>query len=574
MILIPVGQSAQARPGELTPVVDPTIGPATDIVFTSLGFGTTITGLYPPEPVAQDPAAPYPESNPAGFTSITTYAGTLNTASVSDPTLTAEMYCINLRVQTQTGVGYQSGTWEESNVPNIGYVTRILNNYYPTTEEPTGLTPEERGAAVQAAIWYFTDGYVVSTSSPTVRAAAAAIVAATQSAGPVVEPPPPDVSITPPTTSAPVGTPAGPFVVAAENAAEVTVSALDGYTMFSDAAGTIPIANPSTVPSGTQIWVRGTTATSEEVVLRARAAVTVQRGQVYLYDGETPGLDDAQRLILADTAELDASAEASAAFFAVGGLTVDKTFAGEAAGQQGPIQLVVDCGEGYVFTEDIAAGTDTTQTFTYADIPVGSTCVVTEPTTGATTAVAVTTDAPQQAVITEDEAAVTITNTVTYLPGALNVVKTITGTGAGAQGEIILSVVCGDVLDETIVIPAGSAAGDYAQPYTDLPAGTICTVTEEQTGATSAVEVSGGEPVTVTIAPGATVGALVTNTVTPVPPAPPITPERPQPHTGGLPATGADAPVPALFAGGGALAAGLALLAAASYLRRRQSAAQ
>jgi TQXA domain-containing protein len=515
LVMFPLGPAAHARIDDATPIGDGRIGPNTEIQITSLGPGATLPGLEPPSPITQDPQAPYPTSNPEGYASVSTFAGTIVASSVSDPSLTAEMYCINLRVSTYVGIGYESGSWEESNVPNIGYVTYILNNFYPTVPEPAGLSANQQAAAVQSAIWYFTDGYVLSTTaSSTVREATAAIVAAAQAAGPVVEPPAPGVSITPESDRVGATSSAGPYTVTAGGATDVTVSVPGGYAMFTDEAGTEPLANPATVPSGTDIWVRVPDGSPREAVINARATVTVQRGQVYLYDGNTPDLADAQRLILADTAELDAVDSAVAEFLAVGSLTVSKAFAGEALGLQGDIQLAIDCGEGYAYTADIPAGTASTQTFTYSDIPVGTTCTVTEPVTGANTVVDVSTDADQDAEITSEGAAVTITNTVTYLPGALRVVKNIDGDAAGQQGAISLRIVCGDVLDETFEIPAGSAAGDYEQVHSDLAAGTECTVTETETGETTQVQVATGDPVTVEIQPGATVDASLANAVT------------------------------------------------------------
>ncbi|KAA9135941.1 thioester domain-containing protein [Microbacterium caowuchunii] len=516
LIVLPLGQAAQANiPDEGAPIAEPITGPNTEIYLSNTGDGQNVTGGRPATGTTQDPTAAYPDAPPAGYTGVSTFAGTIITRAVSDPSLTAEMYCINLGVQTASGVGYESGTWDESNVSNIGYVTYILNNYFPTTGAPASLgSDDERAAAVQAAIWYFTDGFVLSAGTSAVRTAAAAIVADAQTNGPVVEPPAPEVSIAPPTASAPVGAAAGPFTVTAENAAQVTVSVPAGYAMFADAGATQPIANDSAVASGTQIWVTSTSTVANETTLRARAVVTVQRGQVYLYDGNTPGRTDAQRLILADTTELDALAEATPSFFATGGLTVNKAFAGDGVGSQGAIQLSIDCGEGYVFTADIAAGADTAQEFTYSGIPVDNTCTVTEPTTGANTVVDVTTDAPQSATVTSAGASVTVTNTVTFLPGSLLVTKALSGAAAGQQGEIVIDVVCGDVLDESFVIPAGSVAGEYSQTYGDLPAGTECEISESSTGATEQVQVTPSETVTVEIEPGAEVTAAVSNEVT------------------------------------------------------------
>jgi TQXA domain-containing protein len=58
------------------------------------------------------------------------------------------------------------GTWNSANVPNVDYVGRLLNDYYPNTNEPASLTGGPKAAAVQAAIWYFTDKYVLRADDP------------------------------------------------------------------------------------------------------------------------------------------------------------------------------------------------------------------------------------------------------------------------------------------------------------------------------------------------------------------------------------------------------------------------
>ena len=68
--------------------------------------------------------------------------------------------------------------------------------------------------------------------------------------------------------------------------------------MFSDAAGSVPIPNETTVPSGQKIWMRSTGPPIP--VLQATASAVVPTGNVYLYDGNA-GLNDAQKLILAET---------------------------------------------------------------------------------------------------------------------------------------------------------------------------------------------------------------------------------------------------------------------------------
>lgn len=108
----------------------------------------------------------------------------------------------------------------------------------------------------------------------------------------------------------------------------------------------------------------------------------------------------------------------------------------------------------------------------------------------------------------------TLLNTITSRAGELRVVKSLTGTGAGSQGAIVLSIVCGDALNETFTIPARSSAGEYTRTFGDLPAGSECTVTETETGAATGVQVDGDGPVTVTVPAGAGVAAVLANEVT------------------------------------------------------------
>ena len=62
-------------------------------------------------------------------------------------------------------------------------MARLLNEYYPNTTEPAALAnANQTAAAVQAAIWYFTDKYVLNTADP-LHGAVAAIVADIQRRG-------------------------------------------------------------------------------------------------------------------------------------------------------------------------------------------------------------------------------------------------------------------------------------------------------------------------------------------------------------------------------------------------------
>jgi len=509
------------------PDVTPINGPATDLTVANpaTGEGQAVTGFLPPVGTPFDPTAGYPTSDPAGYDPANeAFAGIIR-AIAEDTGDILSMYCIDIRTSTFSGLGYTNGTWDESTVPNVGYIARILNSYYPTvpTEPAAAATVNARAAAVQAAIWFFSDGYVVAASDP-LNPIVASIVADVLAAGPLPEPSPPDISITPATASGAVGSVIGPFTVTAAATGgatpDVTLTIPAGVTAYSDAAGTIEIPDGSTVPSGTQIWLRG--AAPGSVSIGATATVEVPTGNVYLYDQSTPGVEAAQKLILAETADIKADATATVELFATGSLVVDKTIAGGAAGAQGEVVLDVECtldgetvlSESVVIPAETEAGTTSTR---FDGIQVDSECTVTEPTTGETAAVEVTTTITDDVTIAADtDAQITVTNTYEVRPGSLVVTKRIAGAAAGSQGQVELAVECvqdgTSVLSETVVITAGQAAGDTEASFTGIPAGSVCTVTETTTGETATVTVTTDLPDPVTISPAEGGELLVTNT--------------------------------------------------------------
>ncbi len=74
---------------------------------------------------------PYPPST-AGFTPLNEgFAGVI----LANPG-SLQMYCINILTPTNIGYGYNLGTWDEANVYNVGFVARLLNDYYPNTAQP------------------------------------------------------------------------------------------------------------------------------------------------------------------------------------------------------------------------------------------------------------------------------------------------------------------------------------------------------------------------------------------------------------------------------------------------------
>jgi hypothetical protein len=475
-----------------------------------------------------DPAtAPYPPSNPTtGWTSKDeSFAGVIHGTPTGGGS-TLNLYCIDINTDTTTGIGYELGSWDAGGVsPRVGYVARLLNDYYPHTNEPAGLTDlNQKAAAVQAAIWFFSDRYVLSTADP-LHNTVVAIVNKVQHDGPLIEPPPPSLTITPPILSGPAGSVVGPFTVTTNTgrrrgrrpraAGDATVTATGG-SMYSDPAGTAAIVNGTKVPSGKQIWMRAAPGSSS-AVLDAKATATVPSGNVYLYAGNN-GVADAQRLILAENATLTTDVQATANFFPVGSLEVKKTIAGPAAGSQGPVVIHVACTDGKDRPDvSIPAGAhagDTTTT--YHDIPAGTLCTATETSNGsnATTKVVVTGAGQQVTIRSGQTETVHVTNTYSFAPGSLIVTKTIAGPAAGQQGAISIHTECnGTALTPDFVIDPTTPAGDHVKRYDDIPAPATCRITETADGSSHAVSVAvEGSGQTVSVGAGEIVTAGISDT--------------------------------------------------------------
>ena len=103
----------------------------------------------------------------------------------------------------------------------------------------------------------------------------------------------------------------GPYVITTNDPAGATVSAV-GATMFADAGGSSAIANGAVVPTGTPIWLASSAVGS--ATLTAVAQADVPSGNVYLYSGNIANVDDAQKLILAQSVTVTANATAPAEF--------------------------------------------------------------------------------------------------------------------------------------------------------------------------------------------------------------------------------------------------------------------
>ena len=190
-----------------------------------------------------------------------------------------------------------------------------------------------------------------------------------------------------------------------------------------------------------------------------------------------------------------------------------KRITGPASGHQGQVTIGVSCDDSPLPDFVIMPGISRTS-MTYRDIPAGSVCNVTETEDGSTSSVNVTITGNDQELTVPAGGTVTaeITDTYTFANGSLIVNKTIDGPAAGQQGEIVIQVSCDGNSLEDFVIPARTTA-PHSKDYTDLPAGSRCTVLETADGSTGTVAVvKKGSGTVVTIPAGAEATVDLTDT--------------------------------------------------------------
>jgi Domain of unknown function (DUF5979) len=204
--------------------------------------------------------------------------------------------------------------------------------------------------------------------------------------------------------------------------------------------------------------------------------------------------------------------------FGAGSLTITKTIAGPAAGQQGAVTVQAVC-NGVTLSPELtvpAGASAGTSSQAYHGIPGGSTCTVTETADGSnsTVEVKVTGDGQHLTVLGGATATAAVTDSYTPAPGSLVVNKTIAGAAGGQQGPVTISVTCdGTALTPAFVVPAMTSASTVSHTFSGIAGGSMCNVTEATDGATSTVSVTtAGASQKMTVAPGKVVQADITDT--------------------------------------------------------------
>ena len=166
-IAVLAAPTAWAVPVPTLPGASPSAGSPTQMVMSGTGSGQGVTGFIADAGNSFDPVTEgYPAGNPTtGFSPKNEgFAGIIFGTATDGSNTQLSLYCFDINTNTSPGINYALGTWNASNVPNVNYVAQVLNNYYPKTNEPAALTdPNQKAAAVQAAIWFFSDRYVLNT---------------------------------------------------------------------------------------------------------------------------------------------------------------------------------------------------------------------------------------------------------------------------------------------------------------------------------------------------------------------------------------------------------------------------
>ncbi|MGS2613421.1 thioester domain-containing protein [Micromonospora sp. LZ34] len=234
---------------------------------------------------------------------------------------TVPAFCIDYHTNVAINGEYKEGTWDESQVDNLGKVQWVLTHGYPNADPAkllaaAGATVPAKADAdkllyfgTQTAVWHFSDeielgawvegkGLLGKKQYDVVKKVHDYLVAnATDQPEPKAE-----LTVDPASAKATAGEKAGPFTVKGP-AGEIALKVTGGVAV--DAQGK-PV---TTTTNGGQFWLTAEGAGEVDVTLSAEDSVSF--GRVFLYTGGR-----AQKLILGGSAGETVTAKAAATFTA------------------------------------------------------------------------------------------------------------------------------------------------------------------------------------------------------------------------------------------------------------------
>lgn len=223
-----------------------------------------------------------------------------------DGNVIGSAYCVQWAAGQQTGTGYDPEP-SDGTIRNIGFVRRILAEYWPATNAPavpsTNATVinRQRSGTVAMAIHYFTDGVVMPSDyqAPGLYDVVKGVVDEVLAKGPLDEPGDPTPTIEGPDGGT-TGEFIGPFTIGANATGPVTVT-VEGAEAFTDAAGTEPFAGGDLAP-GDRLWIRADAA--GDVTIKAVGPVVADIGTMMVPDPSVK----VQRMMLAAPLTLEGKA--------------------------------------------------------------------------------------------------------------------------------------------------------------------------------------------------------------------------------------------------------------------------
>jgi hypothetical protein len=225
------------------------------------------------------------------------FAGLIRATIAGAP---AWLYCIDLNHSLKFNQPYEEGNWSAANVTNLPQITRILQQH--PADATAAANDSVEAAAVQSAIWHFSDGFDLTGGPPGVTDLYAQIVA-DANLNPAIEPAA-SLAISPVQQTGVAGDYLDfTLTTSATGPVALTVSPAPGVELVTCDAGHTPIGSSTSGPYPIHLCLHQTTA-GGPVTLTATATATVAAGRVFLRP-------ESQNLVLADSRTAESSATAT-----------------------------------------------------------------------------------------------------------------------------------------------------------------------------------------------------------------------------------------------------------------------